>query len=127
MGGFHASHFATELCNRKAQLIQRPARVSKLLICAMNRASWGMAIDDEIIVGVRSLLAVLRTSAQPLDVYVTQEGRYALTYGGGFVAAATVKEALEAGHLAETWPGSRLPHWRLPELGSSQNLFQNAL
>ena len=87
----------------------------------MNRASWGMAIDDEIIIGVRSLLTALRTSAQPLDVYVTQEGRYALTYGGGFVAAATVKEALEAGHLVETWPGSGLPHWRLPELVSPRN------
>jgi hypothetical protein len=84
----------------------------------MNRASWGMTIDDEIIIGIRSLLTALRTSAQPLDVYVTQEGRYALTYGGGFVDAATVKEALKAGHLAETWPGSGLPHWRLPVLVS---------
>jgi hypothetical protein len=62
------------------------------------------------------LLAALRNSARPFDVYVTQEGRYALTYSGGLVDAATVQEALEAGHLAETWPGSGLPHWRLPEL-----------
>jgi hypothetical protein len=80
-----------------------------------------MAVDDEIIIGVRSLLAALRNNARPLDVYVTQEGRYALTYSGGLVDAATVQEALKAGHLAETWPGSGLPHWRLPELVSPRN------
>lgn len=34
---------------------------------------------------------------------VSQQGRYCLTYGG-IVDAATVRKALKAEHLAETWP-----------------------
>ena len=30
----HARHSATDICNKKAQLIQRPARVSNILISA---------------------------------------------------------------------------------------------
>jgi hypothetical protein len=70
-----------------------------------------------MISSVSELLAALRESEAPRDVYRGRSpGGFWVTYGGGKVAPPVVDEAVMLGQIAETWPGEGFEYWRLPEL-----------
>jgi hypothetical protein len=49
-------------------------------------------------------------------VYLGRDGGYWVTYGGGEVDPATVREAVTLGKITETFPGEGFEYWRLPAL-----------
>jgi hypothetical protein len=77
----------------------------------------------QVAANVEIMLAVLREKPRGArgglevrDVYKTRHGTYAITYGGGEIAADSVQHALAVGRITETYPGEGLEFYRLPEL-----------
>jgi hypothetical protein len=71
-----------------------------------------MDAERQMIRSARALLAVLRRGRKRRDVYRDRDGRYYVSYDGGEVTAAALRDGVRFGHLVETYPGQGLHFWR---------------